>query len=331
VTRLSLPRPTLLPGLRPLWRDPHTVQLGTDPAQAMVLELPHPAAAKLLDLLDGSHTERAISAEMGRIGMSDIDVQIVLGALAEAGLVVAAHSLLPAALPAEHRRRVAAEAAALALRFRDRSVSPAAILRRRYRSRVIIAGSGPFLPLLTSALLTAGVGTVGQITEPGAAATAVDLETTPDPPAEPGGRTRRVRADDAFVVQIGRMSRVPVRGSRRRRPLLAIGVRDGIAIVGPLVPAAGGPCLRCLDLHRTDRDPAWPRLAAQLAEQDTDPVPCAAATTLSAAGLAAAEILAYLDGGEPSTIGSTVEINGGDPWRRRSWAPHAACDCTRRK
>jgi bacteriocin biosynthesis cyclodehydratase domain-containing protein len=127
------------------------------------------------------------------------------------------------------------------------------------------------------------------------------------------------------------MGRVSVRGSRRRRPLLALSVRDGVAIVGPLVPAAGGPCLRCLDLHRTDRDPAWPRLAAQLAEQDTEPVPCAAATILSAAGLAAAEILAYLDGGEPSTVGSTVEINGVGPWRRRSWAPHAACDCTRRR
>jgi bacteriocin biosynthesis cyclodehydratase domain-containing protein len=113
--------------------------------------------------------------------------------------------------------------------------------------------------------------------------------------------------------------------------LLALSVRDGVAIVGPLVPATGGPCLRCLDLHRTDRDPAWPRLAAQIAEQDTDPVPCAAATILSAAGLAAAEILAYVDGGEPSTVGSTVEINGSGPWRRRSWAPHSACDCTRRK
>ena len=187
MTRSSLLRPTLLPGLRPLWRDPHTVQLGTDPAQAVVLELPHPAAAKLLDLLDGAHTERAILAEMGRIGMSEADVQIVLGALSEAGLVVAAHSLLPSALPAEHRHRVAAEAAALALRIRDRAASPATILRRRYHCRVIIAGSGPFAPLLTSALLAAGIGTVGQVTEPGAAAVPVDpipldAALTPPPP-----------------------------------------------------------------------------------------------------------------------------------------------------
>ncbi len=342
MTSPSLLRPTLLPGLRPLWRDPHTVQLGTDPGQAVVLELPHPAAAKLLDLLDGSHTEHAISTEMARIGMSDIDVQVVLSALAEAGLVVAAHSLMPSALPAEHRRRVAAEAAALALRFRDRADSPASILRRRYRSRVIIAGSGPFAPVLTSALLAAGVGTVGQVTVPGAAAIPadpLDLDaalTAPSAEAAPaesgaGKKARRVRGEDAFVVQIGLTGQVPVRGARQRRPLLAIGVRDGVAIVGPLVPVTGGPCLRCLDLHRTDRDPAWPRLASQLAERDTDPVPCGAATILSASGIATAEILAYLDGGEPSTIGSTVEINGAGPWRRRSWTPHSACDCNRRR
>ncbi len=367
--RSSLLRPTLLPGLRPLWRDPHTVQLGTDPAQAIVLELPHPAAARLLDLLDGAHTEHAITAEMGRIGMSGQDVQIVLSALAEAGVIAAAHSLLPAALPAAQRQRVAAEAGALALRFRDRAASPAAVLRRRYDSRVIIAGTGPIAGLLASALLAAGVGTVGQVTEPGAAAAPLlspppnpllagesdpdrsrpagqpsrppqpDPEPGPAPDGESGaeggagrgGRQRRVRGDDAFVVQMGRMGRVPLRGSRLRRPHLAIGIRDGVAIVGPLVPATGGPCLRCLDLHRTDRDPAWPRLAAQLAENEHELVACAAATALTAAGLATAEILAHLDGGQPSTIGSTVEINGVGPWRRRSWQPHSACDCTRRR
>lgn len=316
----SLPRPTLLPGLRPLWRDPHTLQLGTDPAQAVVVELPHPTAARLLELLDGSRTERAIAAEMARIGMSAADVRSVLTALAEAGLVVAAHTLMPTALPADQRRLVAAEAAALALRFRERPTSPAAILRRRYSSRVIIAGDGAFARLLAPALLESGVGTVGTVTEPGSTATPV----TP-------ARARTVRADEAFVVQIGRMARVPLRGARNRLPHLALGVRDGVAIVGPLVPATGGPCLRCLDLHRTDRDPAWPRLAAQLAEEDADPIPCAAATMLTAAGLAAAEVLAYLDGAEPSTIGTTVEINGIAPWRRRSWSPHGSCDCTRRR
>lgn len=314
-----MPRPTLLPGLRPLWRDRHTIQLGTDPEQAMVLEFPHPAAAKLLDLLDGSRTERAITAEMARIGMPPGDVHEILTAMIEAGLVVAAHTLMPSALPTEQRKRIAREATALALRFRDRPSSPAAILRRRWSARVIIADDGPFARLLAPALLEAGVGKVGRVTDAGATAASVA-----------SGQSHPVRAEEAFVVQVGRLTRVAVRGTRQRNPHLAITVRDGVAIVGPLVPPAGGPCLRCLDLHRADRDPAWPRIAAQLAEKQTEPMPCTAATLLSAAGFAAAEVLTYLDGGLPATIGTTVEINGGSPWRRRSWTTHANCDCTRR-
>ncbi len=319
MTRPTLPRPTLLPGLRPLWRDRHTVQLGTDPDQAMLLEFPHPAAAKLLELLDGSHTETAIVAQMGRIGMAAGDVHDILTEMIEAGLVVAAHTLMPPALPAGQRKRIAREAGALALRFRDRPTSPATILRRRYAARVIIADDGPIAAVLAPALLEAGVGKVGRVTQAGGTATSVE-----------SGQSKPVRTEDAFVVQVGRMARVPVRGARQRNPHLAITVRDAVAIVGPLVPPTGGPCLRCLELHRTDRDPAWPRLADQLAQAPPEPVPLASATLLTAAGFAAAEILAYLDGGLPGTIGTTVEITGGAPWRRRTWTAHATCDCTRR-
>ena len=38
--------------------------------------------------------------------------------------------------------------------------------------------------------------------------------------------------------------------------------------VGPFVRPGRGPCLRCLDLHRTDADPAWPAMATQLHARD---------------------------------------------------------------
>jgi nicotinamidase-related amidase len=41
-------------------------------------------------------------------------------------------------------------------------------------------------------------------------------------------------------------------------------VRDGTGLVGPLVIPGVTSCLRCADLHRSDRDAAWPALAAQL-------------------------------------------------------------------
>jgi hypothetical protein len=48
------------------------------------------------------------------------------------------------------------------------------------------------------------------------------------------------------------------------------------------------------------------------------------------AGVAAAQVLAYLDDGQPSTIEGTLEMHLPD-WRirRRSWPVHAECDCTR--
>jgi bacteriocin biosynthesis cyclodehydratase domain-containing protein len=98
-------------------------------------------------------------------------------------------------------------------------------------------------------------------------------------------------------------------------------------VVGPLVPPTGGPCLNCLDLHRRDRDPAWPELAAQLATPGREP--CAATTLLSAAGLAAGEVLRWLDGETPATVGAIVEVAGPGETRRRSWPPHPRCHCFR--
>jgi hypothetical protein len=323
VNRAQLLRPTLLPGLCPLWRDSHTVQLGTDPAHAVVLELSHPAAGRLLELLDGARTEHAVLAEMRRLGMDAESVRATLQALIEAGVVVAAHTLLPTALPTAERKRLEPEAAALALRRAGPLKSPARILRRRTAARVIVAGDSRLARLIAESLQDAGVGTVAAVTRPGAVAETIPAGGTP--------HRRRLRATDAdFVAQVGPFARVAARGARRRLPHLAITIRDAIAIVGPLVPATGGPCLRCLDLHRHDRDPAWPTIADQLATAYPDGGPCSAATRLAAAGLAVGEVLAYLDGNEPTTIGTTVEIDGVAPWRRRTWTPHSACDCTRR-
>lgn len=49
-----------------------------------------------------------------------------------------------------------------------------------------------------------------------------------------------------------------------RVPHLAVRTRDGSALVGPLVLPGRSSCLACADLHRSDRDAAWPAVAAQL-------------------------------------------------------------------
>ncbi|HYN96845.1 MAG TPA: hypothetical protein VES42_23635, partial [Pilimelia sp.] len=79
-----------------------------------------------------------------------------------------------------------------------------------------------------------------------------------------------------------------------------------------------------------DRDPAWPAIAAQLGGHG-GPDPAGAATVLAGAAYAAAEVLRHLDGAAPETLGATAEISAPGRLRRRSWPPHPACDCRRRR
>jgi len=85
-----------------------------------------------------------------------------------------------------------------------------------------------------------------------------------------------------------------------------------------------------LDLHRRDRDPLWPRLAAQLHTAPDRAEPVAAATAALGSAYAAGEILAHIDGAAPVTLGATVEIAGTGRQRRRQWSAHPACGCLRR-
>ncbi len=137
--------------------------------------------------------------------------------------------------------------------------------------------------------------------------------------------------EPTFVVQAGidRPAALLAAGfARRRLAHLLVDTRDGTPVIGPLVPPIGGPCLNCLDLHRTERDPGWPELAAQLAG-DHRGDPCSAPTVLAAGGYAAAEVLTYIDGGTPETVGAAVEIAAPGRIRRRAWPPNSACSCTR--
>lgn len=109
---------------------------------------------------------------------------------------------------------------------------------------------------------------------------------------------------------------------------LQVRFRDGRGIVGPLVLPGRTSCLRCADLTRTDHDPEWPHLSAQLlgrvghAEPDT-----VTATT----ALAAAELSALADGDParpPASMGATLELDlAATRLVRRAWDRHARCSC----
>ncbi|MER7166896.1 ThiF family adenylyltransferase [Micromonospora sp. NPDC000207] len=346
MTRPALSRPVLLPGLVRLWRDRHTLQLGVEPGRAVLVEIANPRAARLLDLLDGSHSVRGVLSRAPASEVEPEDARGLLDALHGAGLVVPAHTLLPRDLAGPARPRLTAEAGALALTPDPLPATPAQLVRRRRDSRVVVTGAGRLGGPVALALAQAGVGhvavdlagLVGPTDLVGTGLTGAD-QGRPMTPAirdaigrlTPGTETRPIRRGRAdLVVQLGTdrpAALLATAYAQRRQAHLVLGLRGGVPVVGPLVRPPVGPCLNCLDLHRTDRDPDWPALAAQLTPDGRTEF-CTLTTLLTAVAYAVAEALAQLDGGTPETLGCAVEISGVGRLRRRVWPPHPSCRCS---
>jgi ThiF family len=342
---MSLRHPILLPGLARAWRGPHTLQLGLDPPRAITIDLPDPRVARMLDLLDGRRTGRAVLARLAADGVAADDAQVLLNALHAAGLVLSTADLLPPTLPETARHRLIGEATALALDHRPDRPAPVQILRRRTAARILITGVGRLAAPIAVALAEAGVGHVhadlsgavlpselpggplrpGDVGRPRAEAIAAAVHR-----AAPETGTRAIRRGAAsLVVQLGYgepAALLAAAHARRRQAHLAVAIRDGSVVVGPLVRPGGGPCLNCIELHRQDRDPGRP---ASTSPHPATAEPCAVATLLAATGCAVAEALTFLDGGAPATLGASVEIAVPGRTRRRSWTPHPECRCAR--
>ncbi len=338
---VSVPRPTLIPGLPRAWRTPNTLQLGHDPARAVLIDLPDPRAAALLDLLDGTRSERAALTEAAAAGARLGDARELLDTLHAAGLVIPAAALLPPTAGEPVQSRLINEAAALALRRTADPLTPAQILRRRAAARVVITGRGRLGAGIAIALAEAGVGHVhpdlaGAVTRaelaggplraadaggPRAAAVAAALAN-----AVPGTRTQAVRKPEPdLTVQLDHDQPVALLAAayaRRRQPHLAVTVREAAVQIGPLVPSTGAPCLNCVDLYRRDRD-----AGAGSEGRPAGAELCAVATVLAATAYAAAEVLAFLDGQTPQTRGASVEIATPAQIRRRTWPPYPGCGC----
>ena len=111
---------------------------------------------------------------------------------------------------------------------------------------------------------------------------------------------------------------------------LAVAADEAIGVVGPLVVPGRTACLRCLDLTRAERDPAWPLILAQLEGREADPCACDAPLAAAVAAQAAAQALAFID----RAVAAAAVANGtlelvlpGWQWRRRTWPRHPGCSC----
>jgi bacteriocin biosynthesis cyclodehydratase domain-containing protein len=124
---------------------------------------------------------------------------------------------------------------------------------------------------------------------------------------------------------------LPAALARNLIPHLAVSASEAIGVVGPLVLPGRSACLRCLDLTRAERDPAWPLILAQLSAQaGADPPGCDTVLATTVAAQAVAQALAFIDqnGQAPAVTNGTLElVLPGWQWRRRTWLPHPRCGC----
>ena len=147
----------------------------------------------------------------------------------------------------------------------------------------------------------------------------------PDEPGVPAA------VDLALVCSIG--ATAPDEGAvwhRAGTPHLPVVLRDHEVVIGPLVHPGRSACLRCLDLHRRDRDRAWPRILSQVGSPTTDlgrsvDAPGPQARTIAAlVSMMAKECL----GTPAAALGVAWQVSL--PWpevHTRVWEPHPYCDC----
>ena len=183
---------------------------------------------------------------------------------------------------------------------------------------VLLDGRGALLEELWHVLRRGGVDV--RVGEPHRSLGAMDAERTADP---------------SLVVVLGAMALDPRSGDpwlRNGIAHLPVVVEGPRATVGPLVePTLSGPCLWCLDLHRTDRDASWPVVLAQVCGSPSDVVHRAAVpqTDPALVQLVAGCIALFtrrLPGKGSLPSGVAVELSL--PWPRmdhRRWTTHPRC------
>jgi bacteriocin biosynthesis cyclodehydratase domain-containing protein len=331
-------RPALKPGLLPVWRDRDTLQIGIDPRRAVALT-GMADAAWVISLLDGSRDRAQVIAAARDRGMPAELADRVLTLLAAGGALDDFPAGTYRVLSRQLRARLAPELAATSLAHGYGDGGARALARRR-AAHVRVLGGGRLEPAITAILAASGIGQVD----------GVDARQAAPPPAEPApARAGRARAGRAragrgqpgraqvtrpdLVVLVGVTDpELAARLMRERIPHLAASASEAIGVVGPLVLPGRSACLRCLDLARTDRDPAWPLILAQLAGRQPDPPACDASLAAAVAAQAAAQALAFTDRPDqpgPVTNGTLELVLPGWQWRRRTWPPHPDCTCGR--
>jgi bacteriocin biosynthesis cyclodehydratase domain-containing protein len=336
------------PGLRTVWRGDGIVQVGLDARHGAVLEGLTPPDRALVELLVAGIDESDLPADVS--SPEGARAQALVRLLAGRGVLVdrrAGRDVL--ARVARDAPRLGPDAAVWSV-VHDDAGDGWELLAARADRVVEIRGAGRTGTALATSLASAGVGQVDLVDERPVAP--ADVGPAGAARSDVGGPAHRavLRAETALRGPHGALpTAAPASGPdlavlvhesaadsteaaalvRAGLPHLAVVVRERGVLVGPLVLPGRSPCLRCLDLQRADRDPAWPRVLAQLTARRAR-VPQETASALLAASLAALQVLGHLDGRRrPAALAATLEVELPDGLvSRRPWAPHPSCGCT---
>ncbi|HET9874137.1 MAG TPA: cyclodehydratase, partial [Mycobacterium sp.] len=211
------------------------------------------------------------------------------------------------------------ELAGLVTALVDAGVATRGPWRHSRSASIRVHGRGPLSDLLIDALRCSGA-RIRHSSQPHAAVTAAGTDL--------------VVLSDYLVVDPRMLRELHTEGVAH----LPVRVRDGTGLVGPLVIPGVTSCLGCADLHRRDRDAAWPAVAAQL----RDTVAHAdRATFLATAALALNQVNRVIaavrgvagtpgarDPGPPPTLNATLEFDvGAGSILTRHWSRHPLCNC----
>jgi bacteriocin biosynthesis cyclodehydratase domain-containing protein len=346
----------LKPGLQVVPRGPTTVQIGLDPRHGAVLDgltdADHEVLRLLAEGVDDDVLTGPLPIDPVEAALAD-RVRQVVDTLAGTGTLLRARAGRAAlARLGPLRPRLAPDAAAWSLAHPGAGDGWELLAARRARV-VEVHGSGRTGAVLAATLAAGGVGRVdvrddgvttaadvgpGGVTPSDvgldasdAAARAVRraLGRTRDPDADPHERRRPdlVVLVDRGVADANRADRLLADDVAH----LSVVIRETSVVVGPLVLPGTGPCLRCLDLHRSERDRQWPVVLAGLLSRAgrRDAPHEETALAQLAAGLAALQVFAQVDGQVvPATVGATLEVDLPDGLpSRRLWPAHAGCGC----
>ena len=283
----SLPRRPWLRRDQPLlWRDDTTLDAGWGSRRLILADVPRDLMGWAYRLRGDLTLDAVVDQAVG-LGHPADRAHALLAALGAVGALddaaVAPRCLT--GLEVAERDRAEGERAALRLAGHDPRSAATAIDARR-RAVVGIAGEGDLAECIAGHLHRAGIAEV--------------LRQAPPPDGSRRSRDRARRLTAQVLAGDWHPDCVDDAGSMAHDMVhMPVTVPGDRAVIGPLVLPGFTGCLRCADLHRRDRDPAWPRLAAQLATRRPARLPQDPLLVELAAAHAAMALRAWIDGGGP--------------------------------